>query len=155
MANWYYYDKNGEKIGPITTSALKAIAAQGHITPETVIENRNGRSVVAGTVNGLTFPKPAPHITNGIYGLTPPPLPQPPVGPNPFSAAPPQGANPFTVPVPKVKQTTPQNVVVPVPLSVSPVKKNRPSFWISIVGVLLLASVAGIAGKILYTATRQ
>ena len=56
MANWYYRNKNNEKVGPISTNALKALAAQGLITPETVIENSNGRSAKAGRVNGLTFP---------------------------------------------------------------------------------------------------
>lgn len=54
--NWYYYDQNGEKIGPISSADLKALAAQGIITPETKVENQNGRSALAGKVNGLTFP---------------------------------------------------------------------------------------------------
>ena len=55
MAHWYY-TKNGEKIGPITTAALKAVAAQGVITRETILVNHTGRTIVAGDVNGLIFP---------------------------------------------------------------------------------------------------
>ena len=57
MANWFYFNKNGEKVGPISATALKALAQQGLITPETKIENSNGRSAVAGKVNGLEFPE--------------------------------------------------------------------------------------------------
>ena len=58
MANWFYINKSGEKVGPISTAALKALAQQGVISPETVIENQNGRSAKAGQVNGLEFPLP-------------------------------------------------------------------------------------------------
>ena len=55
MANWYYFNKSGEKIGPITSAALKAYAQQGHITPETIIESETGRQVTADKVQGLGF----------------------------------------------------------------------------------------------------
>ena len=57
MAQWYYYNKNGEKVGPISVATLKALVGQGLITRETVIENHAGRSSVAGKVNGLIFPE--------------------------------------------------------------------------------------------------
>lgn len=99
MANWFYYSTNGEKIGPITPTALKSLAMQGLITPETVIENGNGRSTVAGKVNGLTFPATTTNIPNPFDSAPPPP-----VADNPFSspASPfnssPTGQSPFTQP---------------------------------------------------------
>ena len=57
MAHWYYYNKNGEKSGPISVAALKALAQKGLITRETKIENHTGRTAIAGEVNGLTFPE--------------------------------------------------------------------------------------------------
>ena len=81
MANWFYYNKNGEKIGPISVSALKELTRQGLITRETIIENQNGRSSAAGKVNGLTFPETIPVP---VSHPTPPPYmsnPQPTVAP--------------------------------------------------------------------------
>lgn len=57
MANWHYYNSKGEKVGPISVSALKALTQQGLITRDTVIENHTGRTAKAGEVNGLTFPE--------------------------------------------------------------------------------------------------
>jgi len=61
---WHYYDTNGEKIGPIRGSELKALAQQGAITPETRVEDGEGRSALARNVTGLTFP---------ILPVSPPP----------------------------------------------------------------------------------
>ena len=82
MANWYYYNSNGEKIGPISVTTLKELSQQGIITRETKIENHVGRAALAGQVNGLTFPEPtpfgehpvAPPISEEVYGfaLAPP-----------------------------------------------------------------------------------
>jgi len=55
MKDWYYYNKNGEKVGPISTADMKLLAEQGSVVPETLIENSNGRSTLAGQVKGLTF----------------------------------------------------------------------------------------------------
>jgi hypothetical protein len=55
MANWYYYNENGDKIGPIPPTTLKELARQGLVTRETKIENGNGRTALAGSVSGLTF----------------------------------------------------------------------------------------------------
>jgi general secretion pathway protein G len=57
MSHWYYYNADAEKIGPITPSTLKQLAQQGVVTRKTVIENINGRSTLAGQVNGLSFPE--------------------------------------------------------------------------------------------------
>ena len=101
MANWFYYTASGEKVGPITPAALKALAMQGVVTPETVIENGNGRSTVAAKVNGLTFPETATAIAPNPFSLAP----SPPVSDNPFVNSPspfkpsPTGQSLFTQPV--------------------------------------------------------
>lgn len=55
MSNWYYFNEKDEKVGPVSSTVLKELARQGLITKETKIVNNNGRSAVAGQVNGLTF----------------------------------------------------------------------------------------------------
>jgi hypothetical protein len=57
MANWHYFNENKEKIGPITGSNLKQLVQQGTITPETFVEDPNGRTGLAKDVKGLTFPE--------------------------------------------------------------------------------------------------
>ena len=95
MANWYYYNEDGEKVGPITSRQLKKLAAHGIVTPGTTVETENGTTGLAKDVNGLTFsesalklePELRPHNFVGfappdageIYGLAMPhPLPQEP-----------------------------------------------------------------------------
>ena len=72
MANWYYYNKIGEKVGPITSTTLKLLARQGIVTPETVVENNTGRSAIAGEVRGLTFPESSAPPTAPDIPKTPP-----------------------------------------------------------------------------------
>jgi hypothetical protein len=55
MSNWYYYDNNGQKQCPISGGKLKGLSLQGVITPETIVENEEGKSVPARKVQGLTF----------------------------------------------------------------------------------------------------
>jgi len=74
--NWYYYDKNGEKIA-VTGKQLKEFAQQGIITPETVVETGEGKTSQAGSVKGLVFAKTKQSevvkpIGTEIYGLTSP-----------------------------------------------------------------------------------
>ena len=57
MTKWYYYNKKGEKQGPVSGGQLKGLAKQGLITPETMVENEEGKSALAGAVKGLTFSK--------------------------------------------------------------------------------------------------
>jgi hypothetical protein len=59
MADWYYYNESGEKVGPIRGRELKRLAQQGTVTPETRIEDENGRIALARNVTGLTFPEVA------------------------------------------------------------------------------------------------
>lgn len=55
MSNWYYYDNNGQKQGPVNVAQLKVLSLRGIITPDTFIENASGHSRMAGTVSGLDF----------------------------------------------------------------------------------------------------
>jgi len=55
MANWYYYDNNGQKHGPVSDGQLKQLALHCSILPETKIENSEGRTAIARDVKGLTF----------------------------------------------------------------------------------------------------
>ena len=79
--------------------------------------------------------------------LAPPPLPKPSIELNPFSAAPPMGAGSLAASVQEVKHTTPPSAVL---VSTPVAKKDWTSFWISIVGISLIACVAGIIGKMIY-----
>ena len=53
--NWYYYDADGQKKGPVTAGQLKGLAEWGSITLETIIETEEGKTARAGKVKGLTF----------------------------------------------------------------------------------------------------
>lgn len=55
MADWYFYDANGYKIGPIKSRELKQSAQQGLITPETIVEDEKGLTALAKQITGLTF----------------------------------------------------------------------------------------------------
>ena len=54
MANWFYYDKKGEKIS-VSGGQLKGLAKAGVITPETIVETEDGKTAPARKVKGLTF----------------------------------------------------------------------------------------------------
>jgi len=62
MTNWYYYN-DGKKHGPITSSALKALAEQGVITSTTPLETESGRKGPAGKVPGLFNAAPSNPFT--------------------------------------------------------------------------------------------
>ena len=51
---WYYFDGNGEKIA-VTGKQIKELARQGVITPETILENPEGRTAPAKKAKGLVF----------------------------------------------------------------------------------------------------
>jgi hypothetical protein len=55
MTNWYYYDGNGSKIGPINSTTLKTLVQQGLITADTTIENGQRYSRKAGELRSLDF----------------------------------------------------------------------------------------------------
>lgn len=58
MTNWYYYDANGVKQGPIDGNKLKTLAEQGVVNSDTLIETEGGKTATADKINGLAF-KPA------------------------------------------------------------------------------------------------
>ncbi len=55
MTNWFYYDANGVKIGPVDNEGMKRLAGIGAVSPDTVIETDSGRKSVAGKIQGLIF----------------------------------------------------------------------------------------------------
>jgi len=107
MEKWYYYNKNGERGGPISPTALKELARQGLITRKTRLENEVGEFSVAEDMDGITFldaPSPQQKMEILLHPIpVPPPLPST-TEPNPFTAPPPPVSdNPFTLPPPVVK----------------------------------------------------
>jgi ankyrin repeat protein len=64
MANWSYYDSNGDKI-TVSGKELKELARTGKITPGTMVESPEGKSAPAKKVKGLVFAEPpVPPIEN-------------------------------------------------------------------------------------------
>ena len=86
MSTWFYYNEIGEKIC-VTGGQLKGLAKTGKITPETLVENSEGKSALAGKVKGLTFAEMSPLETVSSE-------------PSPFTASMPTGENPFTAVMP-------------------------------------------------------
>jgi len=89
MANWFYYNEQGEKIS-VTGGQLKGLAKAGLITPDTIVETEEGKTARAGKVKGLAFSETpsidekgvVPPAVEEIYGLAqkptapePPPVP--------------------------------------------------------------------------------
>jgi len=54
--DWFYYNDNGEKIGPISVAVLRELVKAGIIKRNTIIENVSGRSAIASNVKGIDFP---------------------------------------------------------------------------------------------------
>ncbi len=59
MANWFVYDAQGNKRGPITSAQLKALVESGKINRETALETDSGHKGKAGQIKGL-FPPAEP-----------------------------------------------------------------------------------------------
>ncbi|GHT14266.1 hypothetical protein FACS1894170_11130 [Planctomycetales bacterium] len=57
---WYYYDKNGQKQGPITSKELQTLAFAGAVVKGTAIETETGKKSVAVKVQGLQFAETPP-----------------------------------------------------------------------------------------------
>ena len=58
--NWFVYDENGEKHGPISVQRLIELAKRGVVKRETIIENTEGWTGTAETLHGLDFPPKEP-----------------------------------------------------------------------------------------------
>jgi len=167
MSTWYYYNEQGEKI-ETTGGRLKGLAKAGMITPETIVENEEGKKAPARKVKGLTFataatPESAPPVETESYGIAQPvPVHEPPVEVNPFAVATPEEINPFAVaasPVtkpieinpfavstPTVKQEVPRQVATPVAgeyedFTESPAHRFKPIHVFAGIGILLLVLV--------------
>ena len=74
MADWYYYDNNGNKLGPVTGRQLKELARTGQIMPETLIEGQDGQPVFARQAGNLTFLENGmePPIDPALQSVPPP-----------------------------------------------------------------------------------
>ena len=141
MANWHYYNENGEKIGPIRGRDLKQLAQQGTVTPNTRVEDENGRTALAKNVTGLPF------YEAKRSGIAPPKVAQPEKAPSePSSVMLPPSAevNPFVVPIPTVNQTAPQSVPVPHAEST-----GKSSWIITVIGIFAIVCVGGIGWTII------
>lgn len=55
MANFFYFDANGQKQGAFSEQQLQALAAQGVIMPNTPLETEGGHKGTAGQIPGLVF----------------------------------------------------------------------------------------------------
>jgi len=60
MPNWFYIDAFGQQQGPVSNSQLKALAAQGIIEPDTLLETDTGKKGKASQVKGLFPASPVP-----------------------------------------------------------------------------------------------
>jgi hypothetical protein len=84
--SFYYFDNYGHKIGPINSTALKQLAANGTISPETRITNDKGDESIAGKISGLIFRAPEYFTAEEIFNPNNIDLnsipPQPPLPPN-------------------------------------------------------------------------
>ncbi len=71
MAQWFFYDENGYRIGPLDDVTLKNLALDGTLSPDSIVETESGKKAKAESIKGLTF---ISHDLNSDY-FVPPPLP--------------------------------------------------------------------------------
>ena len=55
MADYFYFDQNGQKQGPINRDQLKLLALRGVVESHTPIESVGGRKGAAGDIPNLFF----------------------------------------------------------------------------------------------------
>ena len=122
MADWFYYDYSGTKVGPISGGELLQLAKHGTVIPETLVEDPGGRVLSAVNVKGMKFPEKIQSPE-----------------PNPFTAVPPIVKNPFTAPLPE-DNSEPDDEE----------EKDRISLWVPIVGVLLVSAVCVIGWWVIF-----
>ncbi|GHT45517.1 hypothetical protein FACS189454_05150 [Planctomycetales bacterium] len=65
MPNFFYFDNNGTKQGPYDGVQLTALAKNGNVTPDTLVENEAGKQTKAKNITGL-FPHPVPPPTSEV-----------------------------------------------------------------------------------------
>ena len=63
MANYFYFDQNNQKCGPVNDQQLKALAAQGVINPNTPMETDTGHQGLAGQIPDLFAATPPPFVS--------------------------------------------------------------------------------------------
>ena len=51
--NFFYFNQNNQKLGPVSEAQLKELAAQGAISPDTPMETDDGHKGTAGQIPGL------------------------------------------------------------------------------------------------------
>lgn len=114
---WFYYTQSGKQ-GPYSVAELKALAANGTLGPEMVVENGQGQQALAGSVGGLLFPTGS--AAAAVESIPIPAAPSPstvqptlPEAPQPvFSAAPDAASNGFNGQFPALPQScSPENSV--------------------------------------------
>ena len=121
MSNWFYYDNNGQKQGPVTGGQIKELAKAGTISPDTIIETEEGKSAPARKVKGLTFSQkttcsvslPSQHVSQ----------------------------EPIAVPFP-VKNSKESQIENPSPHT----EKPNPAYALSILGLLLVSIICLTVG---------
>lgn len=64
MSNWFVYDNDGVKKGPVTSAQLKSLANSGKISKDTIIESANGHKGRAGQIKELFSPET--HIESSL-----------------------------------------------------------------------------------------
>jgi len=62
MPNFFYFDQNNQKCGPVNEQQLKALAVQGVINPNTPLMTDTGHQGLAGQIPGLFAATPPPFI---------------------------------------------------------------------------------------------
>lgn len=145
MAQWYYFSETGEKVGPMSDNAFKNLVQNGTIKRTTIIANQYGRTVQAGNIPGLPFPRVQPDS------------PQPGEMPgDPFAGAVQGGAygNPPAVGGADPRYTAPPSVPAQA-AETDPDEEESSSKW----GLLIAAAVfligAAAVGYIIYTQDRK
>ncbi len=56
--NWFYYDTNGRKYGPINGEQMRQLVTRGIIVPQTWLENEKGTRYKGEQIPGLFSPQP-------------------------------------------------------------------------------------------------
>jgi len=70
MANYFYFDANGDTQGPVSEEQLQELVAQGTITAQTPMSTDTGRRGTASQLAGLVFPQHYPSASeSGILDI--------------------------------------------------------------------------------------